>query len=282
MRYGFILPGGDARTAADMAAEAEGAGWDGVFVPDCISIETPEFPAGPWHDPWIMMTAMAIKTARVRIGPMISALTRRRPWKLAREAVSVDHLSGGRLILPVGLGAAGDDTGFYRVGEEMDLRLRAGIMDESLAVIDGLWKGQPLSFSGEHYQVDGMTMLPTPIQSPRIPVWVIGVWPRTRSMRRTLRWDGVVVQVSTRSTGLPTPDDIRAINDYVRDHRAEASPFDIVAGGATPGDDRETAIAEVRAYEEAGATWWLDSLWNWGGDQDTVLTRIRQGPPRPG
>ncbi len=170
MQYGFIIPNGDTQSFPELAAEAEAAGWDGIFIPDCISIETEQFPASPWYDPWILLAVMAMRTRHIRIGTMLSAPSRRRPWKLARETVTLDHLSNGRLILAVGLGAAGDDAGFYKVGEAMDIKIRAQLLDESLEILTGLWSGQPFSYDGEHYHVQTMTLLPPPVQSPRIPI----------------------------------------------------------------------------------------------------------------
>src|SRR5271165_6708207 len=119
MRYGFILTAGDIWTIPEMAAEAEAAGWDGVFIPDSICIDTPDVPPGPAYDPWILLALMAVRTERVLLGPMLAAIARRRPWKLARETMTLDQLSHGRIVLPVGLGAATDDAGFYKVGETM-------------------------------------------------------------------------------------------------------------------------------------------------------------------
>src|SRR5258706_6281906 len=138
MKYGFIIPDGDTKSIPEFAVEAEAAGWDGVFIPDCISIETESI--GPWpvYDPWILLGVMAVRTKHICIGTMLTPPSRRRPWKLARETVTLDHLSNGRLILPAGLGAAGDDAGFYTVGEAMNMRARAQILDESLDILDGL------------------------------------------------------------------------------------------------------------------------------------------------
>jgi len=154
MQYGFVIPCGDIQAVPELAYEAEEAGWDGVFIPDCISIETPTVPPSPGYDPWVMLTAIALRTRRVRLGTMITSVSRRRPWKLARETVTLDHLSNGRLILPVGLGAAGDDAGFYKVGEEMDRKVRAKLLDEGLEILAGLWSGQPFSYQGEHHRVE--------------------------------------------------------------------------------------------------------------------------------
>src|SRR5215467_12588602 len=149
MRYGFIIPGGDLHTIVELAREAETAGWDGVFYWDGICIAE----AGQMFDPWVTLAAIATATNHVRIGAIVSPLSRRRPWKVARESTSVDHLSSGRLILPVGLGAL-DDGGFGKVGEPTDRRVRAELLDESLDILTGLWSGSPFSYSGKHYHLD--------------------------------------------------------------------------------------------------------------------------------
>ena len=139
MQHGIVVTSGDPLTAADLAAEAEAAGWDGVFTYDAIAIGD-----GEMWDPWILLTAMAARTERVRLGAMVFAPSRRRPWKLAREIITLDHLSRGRLVVPVGLGAP-DDAGFGNVGEPVDARTRASLLDETLAIIDGLQSGNPFA-----------------------------------------------------------------------------------------------------------------------------------------
>jgi alkanesulfonate monooxygenase SsuD/methylene tetrahydromethanopterin reductase-like flavin-dependent oxidoreductase (luciferase family) len=281
MHYGFIIPGGDVESIPALAAEAEAAGWDGVFIPDCISIETPDHPAGEWYDPWILLALMAARTQRVRLGTMLTPPSRRRPWKLARELVTLDQLSHGRMVLPVGLGAAEDDAGFSKVGEVMSLKERARILDESLDILDGLWRGQPFTYSGAHYHIEGMTLLPRPVQQPRIPIWVVGAWPRQKSMQRALRWDGIMPTKKDGSNSAMTPADIRAMRAYIAENRQATTPFDIVVEGETPGSDPEQAASHVRAWEEAGATWWLESMWGDGVTDADVRQRIKQGPPRP-
>ncbi|HEX6290969.1 MAG TPA: LLM class flavin-dependent oxidoreductase [Herpetosiphonaceae bacterium] len=277
MQYGFVIPGGDPRTCAELAAEAEAAGWDGVFVPDGISIE-----GFPMHDPWVVLAAMAMRTERVKIGPMLTAISRRRPWKLARETMSVDHLSNGRLILSVGLGAL-DDGGLTRVGEATDRTIRAQRMDEALEILVGLWSGQPFSYQGTHYQVQEMTFLPTPIQSPRIPIWVVGAWPRPKSMQRVLRWDGLLPTMINPdgSFKAPTPTDIREMKAFIDERRTATTPFDIIMEGETPGKDRARAQEIVGPFIEAGITWWLESMWTSTGGAKAMRARIAQGPPRP-
>ena len=178
MQYGVILTSGDPRAAAELAAEAEAAGWDGVFTFDAIAID-----GQPLYDPWVVLAAIAMRTDRVRLGAMVFAPTRRRPWNFAHQAITLDILSNGRLVLPVGLGTL-DDQAFGNVGEPTDARTRARRLDETLAIVEGLGSGEPFSFQGEHYRFGPMTMRPGPVQRPRIPVWVIGAWPHERSMRR--------------------------------------------------------------------------------------------------
>jgi alkanesulfonate monooxygenase SsuD/methylene tetrahydromethanopterin reductase-like flavin-dependent oxidoreductase (luciferase family) len=277
MQYGFIMPGGSVEELIAMAQAAEQAGWDGVFYWDGIYIET----VGPMYDPWAVLAALAMRTERVRLGAVLTPLSRRRPWKVARETVTVDHLSHGRLILPVGLGAL-DDGGFGKVGEPTDRKTRAQLLDESLEILTGLWSGRPFSYQGRHYQVQEMTFLPPPVQAPRIPIWVVGAWPSAKSMARALRYDGLLpAKVNPDgSTGEITPADIRDIRAAIAEQRTATTPFDIVWEGQTPGDDPAKAEDTVRPWAEAGATWWMESRWEYPVDVAAVRKRIEQGPPR--
>ena len=276
MQYGFVLDGGDPKTASDLTHEAEAAGWDGVFVADGIDVRMPGAPPFPLFDPWVVLAAMAMRTERIRIGTMITPVPRRRPWKLARETVTLDQLSNGRLIFGAGLGAAEDDGGFHKVGEDMDIRVRAQRLDEGLSILAGLWSGKPFSFSGQHYNVKEMTLLPTPVQSPRIPIWVPGVWTKPKSMRRAVSWDGIIPQ-KYKSMERMTPAEVRQLKQFVDEHRSSNDPFDIVVGGTTPGGNRKRALATVRPFEDAGATWWLESFMT--ASSDKMHKRIKQGPP---
>ncbi len=191
MRYGLELPNGGVcghpHILVEMAALAEEAGWDGVFLEDYIVYWRAR--DAPTYDPWITLAAMALHTERIRLGTTVTPLSRRRPWKLARETVTLDHLSNGRLILSVGLGDL-NDAGFVQVGEVTDARHRSQRLDEALDVLVGLWSGQPFSYQGEHYNVRDVTFLPRPVQTPRIPIWVGGGWPRRGTIQRAARWDG--------------------------------------------------------------------------------------------
>ena len=285
MQYGVTLPnvGVDARMLADLAHDAEVAGWDGVFMWDSVHSETSGLKGRTVCDPWVALTAIAMCTERVRIGPMITPPTRRRPWKLARETVSIDQLSHGRFVLPVGLGWIGDGA-FSKVGEELDRKKRAQMLDESLDVLNGLWSGQPFSYDGEHYHLQEMTFLPTPVQSPRIPIWVVGAWPRKKSMQRVLRYDGVIpAKMNDDGTFAEmTPADIQEMRTYINEHRIETTPFDIVMEGETPGEDHGKAASIVQPFLEAGVTWWLEAVWGTPetqGGVEGMRKRIKQGPP---
>jgi len=277
VKVGIVLTGGDPRTVAQLAREAEQAGWDGVFSFDGVAIGEAEL-----YDPWVVLGAMAMTTSTVRLGLVVAAPTRRRPWKLARETMTVDRLSGGRLVLPVGLGAL-DDAAFGNVGEPTDARTRAELLDETLEILDGLWRGEPFGFEGRHYRFGPMTFRPTPVQRPRIPIWVVGAWPHERSIRRALRWDGILLQVT--DADVMRGDDPAALAGVVRDVVARRPPerrdrpFDVVFDGTSPAD-RAAAADRLAVLAEAGVTWWIESDW-----ADTSVASLRRriaaGPPRP-
>jgi alkanesulfonate monooxygenase SsuD/methylene tetrahydromethanopterin reductase-like flavin-dependent oxidoreductase (luciferase family) len=274
MKYGFIVTTGTPLDFVELAQEVEQAGWDGVFTWDGISVGD-----GVGFDPWALLAAAAVKTSRVTLGAILFPLARRRPWKVARETVTIDHLSHGRLVLPVGLGAV-DDAGFSRVHPETtDRRERAELLDEHLAILDAAWSGNPVTFVGKHYRVDDVTFLPTPVQQPRIPVWAVGAWPSEKSLARAARWDGIMLALRD-SPNAPTPDQAREIIAWINAHRDAPTPFDVVLEGVTPGDDREAATAQLAPYAEAGVTWWIESPWDGPRDVESLRARIRQGPPR--
>ena len=286
MQYGVNLPIiVDAQTLARLAGEAEAAGWDGVFVWDGLSGNPENEPEKQAiYDPWIALAAIAMSTRRVRLGTMVTPLSRRRPWKVARETVTLDHLCQGRLILPVGLGAV-SDGGFSKVGEEMDRKIRAERLDEGLAILAGLWSGHPFSYIGHHYQVQEMTFVPPPVQQPRIPIWVVGAWPRMKSLRRALQWDGILPtkMLENGSFAEMTPADIQALKTFSEHHRPQGTPFDIVMEGETPGDDPVAATDLLQSLAQVGVTWWIESVWatpETTGGVEGMLKRIQQGPPR--
>lgn len=275
MNYGFILPGGDARDAADLARVAEEAGWDGFFVWEPV-----------WGvDAWVSLTAAAMVTERIKLGTMLTPLSRMRPWKLASETATLDRLSGGRVILAVGLGAI--DSGFAAFGEETDRKVRAELLDEGLEILTALWQGQPITYTGKHYQITPTPFraAPPPAQPAGIPIWVVGAWPREKSMRRVVKYDGLLPGVfdpdgSQRS---PTPAELAEITAYIAAHRTKDGPFDIIMEGETPGDDPAAAEAPIRPWIGTGVTWWLEGMWSQVDAPDglsAVRRRLDLGPPR--
>jgi alkanesulfonate monooxygenase SsuD/methylene tetrahydromethanopterin reductase-like flavin-dependent oxidoreductase (luciferase family) len=269
MKYGIIITGGEPREQVELARTAEAAGWDGVFTWDGIHVGD-EIEV---HDPFALMAAFAVVTERVTLGAIIQPLSRRKPWEVARQTTTVDRLSGGRLVLPVGLGAL-DDRGFGAVGEVTDRRERAELLDESLEILDGLWSGEAYGHQGAHYRFEQMTFRPSPVNR-RVPVWVVGAWPRPKSMARVLRHDGILPYVPD---GEVTPATIADIRRWVAQRRS-LDGFDIVVEGKTPADDPTTAAETVRSWREAGGTWWIESDWSTFA-VEPLRRRIEAGPPK--
>ena len=226
------------RTVAELASQAEELGWDGFFLWDHIRYRPPTEAVA---DPWIALTAIALATERLRIGPLVTPLARRRVQKLARETVTLDHVSNGRLVLGVGLG--GDRNGeFEPFGDPADPRERARLLDEGLERLNGFWSGE---------------FKPPPIQQPRIPVWVAGRWPNRRPLRRAASWDGFF------PIDLTGPDDLAVFAAELAELRSgQSDPFDLIAE-IPPGGD-------AGPWEAAGATWVLTSF-----DRTTKLGEVR-------
>ncbi len=265
MRYGAVLPGGTATEQLELALLAEQAGWDGVFVWEAAY--------GP--DAWGMLSAMAVRTERVRLGTLLTPLPWRRPWKVASQVATLDQLSGGRAILAVGVGAT--DTELPDTGEVTGLRDRAELLDEGIDLIRTLWDGGT-SYHGRHYAYQtgrlDLGSAARPVQR-RIPIWVVGVWPAQKSMRRTLRCDGVIPQYGALGHE-PQPADASAVRDWLSEHGAAAG-FDVIADGETPAADPAAAAAVAASWAQAGCSWWLETRWE---ARDQMRERLAAGPPR--
>lgn len=280
MQFAIDLPSfgpfSDPHLVAQLAQEAEEVGWHGFFLWDHLnyrfegSLEPVEI-----ADPWIVLAAMALRTKSIKLGPMVTPLPRRRPWKLARETVTLDHLSGGRLVLGVGLGS--DYDGEYSdFGEPTDTKVHGAMLDEGLAVLTRLWSGEKVSYQGHHYQLASVQFRPTPVQRPRVPVWVAGIWPHKKPFRRAAQFDGVYPQTSGHTL---TPEDLREVLAFIQTQRTQTTPFEALAYGRTSGSDGAQDAAHVAAFVQAGATWWLEHF----APQQTVeqvRQRIKLGPPR--
>jgi alkanesulfonate monooxygenase SsuD/methylene tetrahydromethanopterin reductase-like flavin-dependent oxidoreductase (luciferase family) len=273
MRSGLFLPLfdelADPAMVARLSAEAEEAGWHGVFVWDQVRWEKPVVDVA---DPQITLAAIATATERIRFGPMVTPLARRRPVKVARETATLDRLSGGRLTLGVGLGSDRFASEFSITGEELDDRRRARMLDESLEILTSAWSGEPVHHRGEHYTVAGMRFLPRPVQRPGVPVWVAGYYGNSKPLRRAARHQGVF------PLGIDHPDQLADVVAEVTALRMAAGgdaaqPYDVVVA-LPPGSD-------PAPYAAAGATWWLVELPWVPVSVDQVRGVIRDGTATP-
>lgn len=283
-RHALILPnpavGDDAPAMVEYAVAAEEAGWDGVFMWDVLV-----FPAAPDHlgaagdpepfhpeeyaaqiDPLITLAGIATRTERVALGTWIIPAARRQPWQLARDVATLDRLSGGRVVLGVGLGRRAEYDLF---GEEWEPRRLARRYDEALELLDRFWTGERVTFHGEFYDVDDVALLPTPVQRPRVPVLVAGFWPHRRPVRRGARWDGLMPLVD------PDPDgpELNALVAYYREVADEPGEIFLYVDGPALTPDR------VSAYAGLGVTWLASDLVTARRTVAENLAEIRRGPP---
>ncbi len=269
MNKGFILPGGTATQQLELALLAEESGWDGVFV----------WEAAFGVDAWTLLAAIAARTSRIRLGTDLTPLPWRRPWKVASQAVTLDQISDGRAILTVGLGAVSTDLPL--TGEPLDLRERADRLDEGIDLIRLLCDGGS-TFSGKFYryesECDDLMQIARPVQD-RIPIWVVGLWPRPKSMRRVLRCDGIVPQWDLDGRE-GTPADVLEMRAWLAEHGPHPD-LDVIAEGET--GPEPAAAAAVDAWARAGCTWWLETRWEMPHHTterlDEVRARLEAGPP---
>ncbi|MFI6071561.1 LLM class flavin-dependent oxidoreductase [Actinoplanes sp. NPDC051343] len=266
--YGIYLPPfgpfGDPRDLVELARRAEAAGWDGVFLWDHVTGAR-----SPIVDTWSTLAAMTQVTERLRLGPMVTPLPRRRPWVVARQAATVSRLSGGRLVLGAGLGS--DETGdFGAFGEQTGERLRSARLDEGLGLVRRIWAGEEIRHEGEHYRVslDATTPEPHPL-----PIWIGSSTGHPRVLERAARADGIFPNPGERTL---TPDDVCGLAAAMPRDR----PFDIVVrGNASPAWD-EPQHADLAGLAEAGMTWWLESLF-WLDSLELSMQVVDAGPPGP-
>jgi alkanesulfonate monooxygenase SsuD/methylene tetrahydromethanopterin reductase-like flavin-dependent oxidoreductase (luciferase family) len=284
MRFSVSIPNfgefADPEAVAVLAQAVEHAGWDALFVWDHVVHE--KRLVRQIADPWILLTTAAMVTSRIRLGTMVTPVARRRPQKLAREVTTLDRLTGGRMVLGAGLGDPVEDE-YGAFGEPTSRRVLAARLDEGLAVLDRLWSGERTTYQGEHITVQDVIFQPTPIQRPRVPIWIGGRWPNKAPMRRAARWDGAVpIMAGAWQAEPPVIEEVRELTGFLRAARHTAGlagePFDIVLGGCSPAG----AWPLLTSLAEAGVTWW-DERMPFGELLDTadpIRRRVDQGPPR--
>lgn len=294
MKCGIYVPNfgayGDPHNLLELALIAESAGWDGVFLWDHILLH--RHSAIPMVDAWVALSAIAARTSRILLGPLVTPLARRRPWKVAREIISLDALSRGRALLGIGLGAPADAE-FECFGEDPADKVRAKKMDEAIEIVAALQSSEPTSFHGTHFHVDDVRFCPPPVQQPHVPVWVAGFHPNVRPMQRAAKWQGVFpLQAPSTSaehvdaadvlwsTMWLTPGQLRECVEMVSQYRESMTGFDVVASGGTPPREPAAGKRLVAEFQTVGATWWLEWLDEQRGSYAEMLDHIRQGPPR--
>ncbi len=283
MKFGISIKNGgkfsDFDELMSLAKDAEEAGWDGIFPWDHILHKQTE-EGEKMIDPWILLAAMAANTKKIKLGPMITPLARRRPWKVARETVSLDHLSKGRFILGVGLGSVvGQDFG--RFGDDTNQKILGEKLDESIEIIQGLWGGESFSYQGKHYRVEeGTKFLPKPYgNKDQIPIWVGGGrwgW-RNKPFRRAARFEGSFPTYYEKS-GEKIARYYENIADYIKKHRGSLENFDFITLGSAP--RRKSSLDEFfkPILKSDVITWWVEKVYNWKGDLKEIREQIKEGP----
>lgn len=282
MKFAIYIPNfgddyADVRLVAEVAYEAEAAGWDGFFIWDHIGENWGQLPVS---DSTVMLTAIALQTTSIKVGPLVTPLPRRRPWKLAREIATLDQMTGGRMVLGVGIGG-GREFAAYR--EPEDDKIRGEMLDEGIEILTRLWSGRQVDFKGRYYELQDVLYLPRPIQQPRVPIWVAGRWPNKKPMCRAARWDGVFpignhLQLNEQLSDTAIRDCLHYIKAQQPDHPDH--PYDVIHLGLLSGKDLALDVAITETYADAGVTWWLENI-NWErGSLQEQRARIRKGPPR--
>ncbi|HEX2181571.1 MAG TPA: LLM class flavin-dependent oxidoreductase [Rubrobacteraceae bacterium] len=272
MRYGIVTANlgdyADPRVAVRLARAAEVAGWEAFFVWDHLG-----FVRGvPSGDPCVILSAVAASTTHLKLGLAVTPLARRRPQVVANALASLDLLSGGRAIFGAGLGGVPDE--FTAFGDPGDAKRRAAMLDEGLAILDGLWSGETVTHYGPHYTVEGVSLAQLPLQRLRIPIWIGGEG--APALRRAARWDGWLAP-ATNPDGSPSksPARIAEMVAEIRRHRTPDAPFEVAVDGHSEAGDPTLP----RAYGAAGATWWLEVIHGTRGPLDEMIARVEAGPP---
>lgn len=297
MRYGLDVtaagPWGRPDQIAELAALAERCGWDGVFCEDYLTFPKEDgapanAPPPDTYDVWIALALVAQATQRMTLGTMVTPMPARKPATVALQALTVDHLSDGRLVLGVGLG---DDelSNVTAFGHTGSLRERADQLDEALEIVTRLWSGETVSFDGEHHHLDNARMRPRPLARPRIPIWVGGALTKPRPRRRALRWDGACLYRIAPEAGWEdvTPDDVRRLRADAEQRPGGpdgSGGFSIVVGGRERATDPDKLTADrryVADLADAGADWWQEYVPP-RLTLDEARRRIEAGPLRPG
>lgn len=263
MRYGLLAANigsySDPRAVVRLAQEAEEAGWEALLLWDHLGFVW----GPPAADPWVTLGAVAGSTSRLLVGTGVTPVPRRRPHVLAHQVATLDVLSGGRVVFGAGLG--GVTSEFESFDEEADARVRGEKLDEGLDVMRRLWSGERVEHRGAHFTVEGVTLAPRPVQQP-LPIWIGGNSRRART--RAGRFDGWFADSSDPERMTISPDELAELAATI----GRTDTFDVIVHGAS---DR----ADPAAYAAAGATWWLEDLFDLRAGFDELLALVAAGPP---
>ena len=283
MHFAFVVPYADAREFAELAVLGESCGWDAVLTWEAV-----------WGvDAWVTLAAASMNTDRIKLGTLLTPVSRVKPWDLASRVGTVDRLSRGRTILGAGLGALHEGWTAFEADEGR--RTRAEKMDECLQIYAGLMRGQPFEFSGRHYSAKPTDFVvpDLPVQQPRPPVWVVGahVVGRSRqpSLERAARWDGLLPQVvdGGRRGRAATPDQLAELVSAVREMREAAGlpwqGYDVILEADTYAGKETTNPSDPAVWAAVGVTWWVESWWSLPRSSEgthELRRRIEAGPPQ--
>ncbi len=260
----------DPQDYIDLAILGENNGWDGFFLWDHVFLSSNK--TQPFLDPWIILSAVAVKTKRIKLGTTVTPLARRRPWIIAKQVSTLDHLSKGRMILGVGLGI---DLDFSNFGENTDLLIRSEKLDESLHILKGLWANKPFTFKGKHFNIKEVEFFPKPFQD-KIPIWVGGHWPNFKKpFQRAAQYDGVFPLKMGGDENL-SPNDYKEIIQYLKQYRSSFDSYDIIKPIVTTGIKEEDEW--INDYLNIGITWFVESMWPERDSLDNFKKIIARGP----
>ena len=263
MRYGLLVANvgtySDSRIVVRLGRAAEASGWEALLIWDHLAFVW----GPPAADPWVTLGAVAASTSQLVVGTGITPVPRRRPQVLAQTVATLDVLSGGRVIFGAGLG--GVPSEFSAFGEDAAPRTRAEKLDEGLDLLRRLWSGERVDHRGQHYEVNGVTLAPLPLQQP-LPIWIGGN--SKRALARAIRFDGWFADTSEADRMSMTPAELASLVAPL----AAGDRFDIVVHG-------HANLVDPGLYEVAGATWWLEDIHDMRGSFDDLLALVERGPP---
>lgn len=281
LKYGLLMPHGikalsTPQDVTKFAVAAEEGGWDGFFVWDNLG--------QAMGDTTVLLSSFAIHTKKIKFGAMVMGVPKRRPWKLAKELITIDLLSEGRLIFGAGIA---DPIFYEKFGEETDAKIRAEKLDEALEIINNFMSGEEVNFSGKHYTVNGVRYKSS-VQTPRVPIWIGGFWPIKGPFKRGARWGGMIphtMRVKKDELAILSPEEVEESMKFIKELRnGDSGNFDYVMLNPLP-DDENQRVELVEKYHKLGVSWWVDSVYEWKefdremDDLDPLIEKLKAGPP---